>query len=69
MTKLNIKTLKNFKMKKLKQLSRKEMKSVSGAKGPVQDPISDVECGCTMAACVTGSNKDGSSRCSNSSCC
>ncbi|MET3536105.1 hypothetical protein [Chryseobacterium limigenitum] len=56
-------------MKKLKQLSRKEIKSVSGAKGPVQDPISDVECGCTMAACVTGSNKDGSSRCSNSSCC
>ena len=57
-------------MRKLKQLSRKEMKSVSGAKGPAQSSIGDgAECGCVMAACVTSSNKDGSSRCSNSTCC
>lgn len=59
-------------MKNLKQLSRKEMKSLTGAKKIISDSIStegDAGCGCVAAFCVTSSNKDGSKYCSASNCC
>lgn len=61
-------------MKNLKQLSRKEMKSVNGAKRGIDSSISvgeggGGECGCVAAFCVTDSNRDGSKYCSASTCC
>ncbi|MGC5745470.1 bacteriocin-like protein [Chryseobacterium sp. NFX27] len=59
-------------MKNLKQLSRKEMKSLTGAQlNPNESAFEegDVGCGCVAAFCVTDSNKDGSKYCSASNCC
>ncbi|GEN75434.1 bacteriocin-like protein [Chryseobacterium hagamense] len=60
-------------MKNLKQLSRKEMKSLTGAKKNPNESVvaagEDVGCGCVAAFCVTSSNTDGSKYCSASNCC